>query len=550
MVNGHPTNENVFGSIDVDNTFAFDLKSLDRIEIVKGPGSALYGTGAMFGVVNLITHKGQSLASSTAQVAYGSNEKRRASLMYGHKLNNGIDLQISGVWGDIKGKDLYYGEYEIPDTSDGIARGLDWEKYYGFYCKVEYSDFTFQGLYTSRDKGIPTAPYGIVFNDPAAQTNDSRMFAGVEYNKDIFNDINLKLALYYDRYKYDGTFPYDSSEYFPSYVHTYDGSVGEWISAETQIRWDVSSKYFIVAGVEYRWNPQSSYFNKTIDTILFNRSSAFSMYSLYLHNEYQISPSISLMGALRFDYSSRTVSVLSPRIGCIITPTRTTTIKLLGGSSFRSPNFYELYYFDDPSGFIQSNNLRSEQIVTNEIIWEQRISDDLFGTFSLYRNRIFDLIDQVEDKIYQTETFKNISPVNASGLEISLQYYLKSGISGYINYSYQHAVEINTESFLTNSPEHLLKIGGSWRANNGFSVGSEFFYETQRITVHHTKTSSFLICNIFSSYRLWVDQFLIAIKVKNLFDQKFDLPAGFEHGPLKTIEQNGRIAEIQFRYVL
>lgn len=61
LINGHTLNENIFGSVSISTEFSIDLNAVERIEIVRGPGSALYGTSAMLAVVNIITKTGNSV---------------------------------------------------------------------------------------------------------------------------------------------------------------------------------------------------------------------------------------------------------------------------------------------------------------------------------------------------------------------------------------------------------------------------------------------------------------------------------------------------------
>jgi outer membrane receptor for ferrienterochelin and colicins len=539
LLNGHPMNENVYGSVDFGNELALGIESLNRIEVVRGPGSSLYGTGAMFGVINLITENGQTYSKADVQATYGTQQKRRASIVYGNKFTDGPDVLISAVWGDKKGGDLYYHEYDQAGISNGIAQNLDWEKYHGIYGRMEYHDLILQGMISSRGKGIPTGAYETIFNDPSAQTLDARSSANLEYSKDISGSLNLKLNASYDRTKYEGTYPYDKP--------LNDGSVGEWYTGEGQIRWDISSNYLFIAGGEIRDNPQSSYYVRYPDTVAFDKNASFTIFSLYVHNEYQILPSLAAIAGLRYDHYSKTTDALTPRLGFIYAPGQSTTIKLLYGEGYRAPNFYETYYSDPTTNFKQSSHLRPEQIKTSEAILEQRLSDDVFCTFSVYRYYMKDLIDQGFDLTDSLLTFQNIQSVKSDGIEVGVQAYFMNNLSGYFNYSYEHSVDEETDSPLTNVPEHLFKCGLAWRSAYGISLGTEIHYETKRLTIHGTWTTPFLIDNIFMSYRFCHETCQTTLKITNVFNTSYSYPGGYEHLQ-NSIQQDGRMMEIQVQY--
>ncbi|MBI4810984.1 MAG: TonB-dependent receptor plug domain-containing protein, partial [Ignavibacteriales bacterium] len=207
LIDGHTTNENFYGSAAIGPDLGMNISAIDRIEIVRGPGSALYGTGAMFAVINSITKKGNSIDGVNTSIEYGSFGRTQAAFIMGKEFENGFDISCSGIIGDIKGQDLFYKEYYDPPMSDGISKGNDWEKYYGVYSTLSYSNFTLFGRITSRKKGIPTGAYEDIFNDPRAKTLDEYSSVELKYENDIGIDKNISIRGYYDRYYYTGTYP-------------------------------------------------------------------------------------------------------------------------------------------------------------------------------------------------------------------------------------------------------------------------------------------------------------------------------------------------------
>lgn len=87
QINGHSINENVYESTPVGTDLSLDLNSVQRIEVVFGPGSALYGTGAMFAVVNVITKKGDEIDGFHLSAETGSFGRLRTSLSLGKRFD-------------------------------------------------------------------------------------------------------------------------------------------------------------------------------------------------------------------------------------------------------------------------------------------------------------------------------------------------------------------------------------------------------------------------------------------------------------------------------
>src|ERR1035437_9124982 len=111
LINGQRLNENVYGSADFGNGNYPDLSTIEQIEIVRGPGSVLYGNNAMFAVINIIPKSGADINALKINAEYGSRQYKKIVMSYGNKFNDGLDLLISANAGDIKGDNLYYSEF-------------------------------------------------------------------------------------------------------------------------------------------------------------------------------------------------------------------------------------------------------------------------------------------------------------------------------------------------------------------------------------------------------------------------------------------------------
>ena len=123
-IDGHRINDPIFDSAFNGMEFPLDVDLIERVEVIRGPGSSLYGNNAMLGVINVITRRGRDLNGVEVSGAYGSNDTWTGRLSYGSRFKNGVELALSGTFFDSAGHDsLYYPEFA--DVNGGQAENLD-----------------------------------------------------------------------------------------------------------------------------------------------------------------------------------------------------------------------------------------------------------------------------------------------------------------------------------------------------------------------------------------------------------------------------------------
>src|SRR5260370_2366215 len=160
LVDGHRMNENVYNGTYISGEFAIDLDLIDRVEIIRGPGSSLYGTDAFFAVINIFTKRGRDLNGTEVSLSAGGQETYEGRVSYGQKFKNGLELLMSESFGDSKGnRQLFYPEFNSPATNFGIARDANESQSQSTFVTASYNHFTFHPDYALRDKPIPTPPY-------------------------------------------------------------------------------------------------------------------------------------------------------------------------------------------------------------------------------------------------------------------------------------------------------------------------------------------------------------------------------------------------------
>ena len=158
LVNGHRVNDNVFGQAEIGAEFGIDPAMFERVEIIRGPASSIYGDSAFFAVVNVITRSGAALDGASVALEGGTLGTVLTRASVGRRLANGADIAVSGTFEQSAGVNrLYFPAFDTAATNNGIAEGLDGERLGQFYAQVRMNNFTFTGAYGNRRRDVPTA---------------------------------------------------------------------------------------------------------------------------------------------------------------------------------------------------------------------------------------------------------------------------------------------------------------------------------------------------------------------------------------------------------
>jgi iron complex outermembrane receptor protein len=545
LIDGHSTNESIWGSALLGEELALNLGAVNRIEVVRGPASALYGTGAMFAIINIITQSGTAHQGVRAELGGGTQGQQSGSVAGGFALGSRGAVAMSALVENRDGRDLYFPEFDSPATNNGIAHNLDYHRRASGMLSAELGGLSLHARYNYRVKGTPTGSYGQIFNDPLAQIRDANGSLELKYDHDLSAVHHLTARTYYDNYYYRGAYP------LPGDLNT-DWASARVLGAEAALRWDPIPNNRVTAGAEYRWNVRARYvvWDQGVQSATIDQQ--FGVVSLYLQDDFQILENLSLLAGVRHDESSITGGVTTPRFAMIYDPAPGTTLKAMYGRAFRAPSLYESAY---P---VAGENLESERLDMAEVIWMQRLGSNALLTSSLYRYYVTDLVDVVNDSASITVNFRNLEKVRAQGMEVALDVRPAHRLQGYLSYSIGRAVDDDTGSRLTNSPDHLLKLGLAAEVAPRVSAATELRYESGRTTVTGTRTEPFLIANLNLGFHPFgrtgapgafgrLTGFDLSLRVTNLFDTRYAYPGGTEHVE-PAIEQDGRAVMVRLGY--
>jgi outer membrane receptor for ferrienterochelin and colicins len=559
LINGHRVNDNVFGQAEIGAEFGLDPAMFERVEIIRGPASSLYGDSAFFAVVNVITRSGASLggASLTAETGTLGTQLARASL--GRVFKHGVDVAFSGTFEHSDGVGrLYFPAFDSPATNNGIAEGLDGEGVKQLYARVTFKDLAVTAMYGTRQRDVPTASNGTLFNQQIwkEQTTDRHTLVDALYGH-TFAGTRVTLRGSYDRFSSGGTYPYAvAADGTPIDVVNISGLGARWTfdAGLTRALW---ARQTVRAGVEFIDNVHQDLKGIDVDApppALFDNHRTSTQQAVYIQDEIKLGRWFIVNAGLRYDRYEQFVRV-TPRAALIVTPSSTQSLKYLFGSAFRAPTEYELNtaYFGE-----QVKLLKPEAIDTHELVWERYINDRLRTSVSTYWYKADRLITSVLADTATGSSFVNQGQVRAKGLELEAQMRLNGESRLLASYALQSAVDQQTHQGLPNSPHHVAKVRISLPGLTPRSFVSieEQFMSSRATLFREDRADGFVFATRVPATAVVNINYVEAIGrswelsagIRNLFNNKYlDPVSGAEQA---AVQQNGRTARIGLTWKL
>ncbi|MCW8933911.1 MAG: TonB-dependent receptor [Gammaproteobacteria bacterium] len=552
LLDGQRVNENIYDSFGIDYEGIVNVDNISRVEFSSGPGSAIYGANAFFGVINIITKNASEVDGVTASINYASENSRTARITAANTVNNDLEVFISISQYKSDGADIYFAEFDAPDSNNGIAEQLDYEESNKLLLKLNYKDWKFETAYNDRIKGIPTASYDQAFNTPPSETTDTLGLMSLSYKTFISNESQIFSKLSYANYNYDGDFTYDS----PPITINKDDSIGKWWNLDLRYQTSHIDKQKITLGIEYQNNYKQYQANFDTDPFVsyLDDTRSSEVYGIYIQDEIRLSTDFIINAGIRYDRNKMDSSssndnkqnIVNPRIAFIYSLQTATTLKLIYGTAYRNANAYELYY-GEALDYLPSTNLQPEEIETYEFDIEHYFSNNLKLTTSLYTNETTNLIElnsDINGDIY----YDNIGTVNAIGTDLEVEYISQSGLGLRSSYSYVETEIKSTGETLSNSPENSFKFNLTNPIfNKKANLGVELLYLSERITPQGDTVKGYSTTNLtISSHKLY-DQLELSASIYNLFDKEYADPASEEHLQ-NSIIQDGRNYRVKLTY--
>jgi iron complex outermembrane receptor protein len=458
---------------------------IDRIEVVKGAGSALYGSSALGGIINVITKDISEMPEIRFRLFSGIYDKPRfAEWDWSSKprFNSGGFISYSNHAGTLR----YL--ISISRTVDESYRQNDVYHRWGLYTKMNYNFSQYQSAILTTN--IQWRNHGNFFwwrslreaTEPAdaqlnGEVNSARGNVSLAYKEFLSEKFYYTLkTIYYGNFWQD-----DSSG------RINNTSASHVSHTECQSTYEFSKNNLITIGVAGDYG--------IINSDIFG-THANDGFAFFAQDEITPFESIKLTVGARYDWQEfdggrlpgfPSRGRLNPKVGLVSTPTATTTLRASYGEGFRYPSISEIFT-SVTTGVIQvkivpNDSLRPERSVSYEIGGSQLLGERVLLDLAFFQNDFFDLIEGGVNPSRLEIKFNNVTRARIRGLELGFKAdWFKQLIATDISYTYIDPLDLGQNAILKFRPRHLLY--GSIAANyKRLQAGMDFRYVSRIETI-------------------------------------------------------------------
>jgi iron complex outermembrane receptor protein len=502
-----------------------DMDMVKRIEFVPGPGSAVYGSNALFGVINVVTRDGSGLSGLRGSLTGGTQGERKARTSYGWHGQNGADLLLSASAFNRTGRDLHFSEFDTPDQNGGVAKRLDWDRAQNFLVKGSFGGATLSASHVARTKGVPTASFGAVFGAPD-RTRDTQTSIGLTWSAQVAPALALAAQVQSGQADYEGTGWYPDKAGNPRL--NIDGAHARWYGAGVNATLTNLPRQKIVLGAELGRDAHRDQYNYDMQPYalqLHDHHSA-TRRAVFVEDEIRLPAGFLVNAGVRYDErETPDTHRFSPRVAVVYKATAADTVKLIAGSAFRTPNAYEMYYATSgPDGQLPNPDLQPERVTTRELVLEHTLAGGGHATLSLFRYQADNLISQQNDAASSLLIFRNIDHADARGLEAAFDRDF-GPVRLRASYSWQLARGTGGAP-LVDSPRHLAKANLTaplgWR---GGRIGAELLCSGKRLA-DQGAAAGYCVANVTLSALQLLPRTELSLSAYNALDQRYGDVAG------------------------
>ena len=556
LINGIPYNKLYVGSQGVYRK-GMSLKAIKRIEIIRGPGSALYGADAFSGVINIVTKTGKDIDGTEVGAKAGSFDTYEGYILHGGKWGDNevvvsleyrttqghteeIEADAQTLFDKIYGTNASFAPgpaelgYKLLDARVDIKRDK-WQLRVGYKGRFNYQ----------------TGAGNAQALDPNGKYKDERVTADLTYHNPKLTenwDVTAQASFYGTSSK-----PETNIWFFPPGTYLFggvypEGYIGNPSVSERHGRFNLSGFYkgidnhLIRLGAGYHYgdlykvgqvsnfgvNPETKeplqpggpLFNLTDTPYTFIPERAREDWDIYIQDTWSISNTWELTTGLRYDEYSDFGSTTNPRVALVWQTTPKFSTKLLYGRAFRAPSFYELSAINNPVK-LGNPNLKPEMINTGELAFDYRMQEDLHFALNLFVYRWKDKITYMPDEATSTITAQNIGTQDGRGFEFETKWQATEYLNIQGNYAYVNSKDKDHDHDSGNVPSHQIYLRSDWLFAPNWHLNSRLSWIGKRERLYNDPREpldGYTMADLTLHYKAPQDKWQISVGVRNLFD--------------------------------
>ncbi len=492
----------------------FPVEHIARVEVIRGPGSALYGSDAFSGVINIITKDADDTPGTSVGVRAGSFGTRDGWIQHGGHVR-GIDVAAYLRVGRTAGMDpiIDADAQTRNDTLTGTHASLapgpvnTGNQAIDANVDVGYDKWRFRAGIKIRDDvgtgaGISSAL------DPVGKSRSERFTTDLSWtDPQVGKDWSagaLLSTLYYTQLIPDDYKLFPDGLQFPTGTFP-DGMIGAPEFWEQQVRMSAYLVYSGFAGHHmriglghddlnlYRTRERRN-FNyapnglpiplpqvvEFTDSNLFLLPHRRKIDYLYVQDEWNFAPDWTATAGLRHDQYSDFGGTTNPRLALVWDASLDLTAKLMYGRAFRAPAFLEAYGITPVA--LGNPLLKPETNGTLEAALAWQAGADLEANLTIYRYAMSNIIRTVTNPVPGTgSTYRNAGDQVGHGLELESTWNPTRSLRLMGNYSYQHSLDKINDREAGYAPRHHIYGRADWRASSGYLLGAQLNWVGKRL---------------------------------------------------------------------
>lgn len=510
----------------------FPLSNIERIEIIRGPGSAIYGSGAFTGVINIISRRNQQRFA----VAVGSEERRKADINTSQLLGN-VKLDFYAHAYEDNGQNYRLTSVVQPDTDDprqdvllDLELGYENTKVKLFNSKQQGENFyTLEKVnndfneYTTRYRNLQ-----IEQGLKPADNWDSKLSLGYSKSSQLFHGVLVPAGNLQTISQPASAQPMLAKVLLAGEVYgaslANDLTLSDISSLQFGVEWRHERETDAKADTNYdlgqlalRDYPITYYgdFDQSFKVGTQASRKTSGIYSQFLHD---LTETTRLTLGARYDYYQSIGEHVSPRIALVHQLDKNQTLKLLYGEAFRAPSMAETGLLNNPV-VVGNPDLNNELVKTLELMWLGNWHSISMAA-TVYHNRYENPI--VGGVIGTTRTYLNDSDDSNSGCGMRIDWQATSQWLLRVNYT--HMKDLPDSAFREATDLGIFTLNfnqNKWNWNLSANYQAERRYlltQTQRATLDSHWIASSKLRYQFN------DSINISLAVKNLFDKNYSNP--------------------------